>query len=365
MPGPVVAVALSGGIDSLAAGFLVRQQFKEVFGIHFTTGYEKNALDISLLETILGFKVHPVDLSRAFEAKVVDYFVRSYMSGKTPNPCLACNAHIKFGALFDCATGLGATVLATGHYARVMNGITPEVPDREEPGFEVSDRDMPGPQVFGTQNPWLERGADMKKDQSYFLSMVDPQILGKAIFPLGGMTKDEVRSFARAHKLTAVVPSESQDICFLPDKRHQSFIVDRTGSLPQPGPVLDSQGHRVGTHQGLYGFTVGQRKGINIPGPEPYYVKKIDLQTNTLHVCFKHEQAVKDMVVGQLVWNYPEYDKSVTVQIRYRHKAADATIKRQGNLLNVTFNTSQKAVTPGQAAVFYNQNRVIGAGIIQ
>jgi tRNA-specific 2-thiouridylase len=344
---PVLAVALSGGIDSLVAGFLVKQRFKKVFGVHFTTGYEKSRTDVSALASVFGFPVHTIDLSQEFGTRVVDYFVSTYMAGKTPNPCLVCNMQIKFKVLFEHAQALGANLLATGHYATVVNRYTP---GRKEMG-----------------KAWLERGADLNKDQSYFLSMLPPNVLDNVVFPLAGFTKNRVREFAGQHNLVPVVPNESQDICFLPDKNHGAFIINKTKTLPEPGPVVDSQGSILGSHQGLHKFTVGQRKGINIPGPAPYYVKKIDMNTNTLHVCFKSELAQKQMTVEQMVWHHPEKEniKNLTVQIRYGHKAAPACLEWDDNTHGtVTFDTPQNAITPGQAAVFYHDNRVLGAGLI-
>ena len=344
---PVVAVALSGGIDSLVAGFLVKQRFKKVFGIHFTTGYEKSLPDVSALASVFGFSVHTIDLSEEFKSRVVDYFVSTYMAGKTPNPCLVCNMQIKFKVLFDHAQRLGADLLATGHYATVVNRYTPE---RNETG-----------------QAWLERGADLHKDQSYFLSMLSPSVLAHVLFPLADFTKSRVREFAGQHNLVPIVPNESQDICFLPDKNHGTFIINQTKTHPKPGPVVDSQGTTIGSHQGLHTFTVGQRKGINIPGPAPYYVKRIDMNTNTLHVCFKAELAQKQMRVEQMVWQFPEKENitNLTVQIRYGHKAAPACLEWDDDTRGiVTFDTPQNAITPGQAAVFYQDNRVLGAGLI-
>ena len=343
---PVVAVALSGGIDSLVAGFLIKQRFRKVFGIHFTTGYEKGMPDVSALASVLGFPVHTIDLSREFETRVVDYFVSTYMAGKTPNPCLVCNMQIKFKVLFDHAQNMGADLLATGHYATVINRYTPNKQEIE--------------------HAWLERGGDLHKDQSYFLSMLSHKILDKLVFPLACLTKSQVREFAGQHNLVPVVPGESQDICFLPDKNHGAFIIAKTQIPPKPGPVVDSQGRIVGSHQGLHKFTVGQRKGINIPGPEPYYVKKIDMDTNTLHVCFKSDLAQKRMKVEQITWNYREKEniRNLAVQIRYGHKAAQARLDWDDTHAIVTFDTPQNAVTPGQAAVFYHGNRVLGAGLI-
>ena len=344
---PIVAVALSGGIDSLAAGFLIKERFKNVFGIHFTTGYEKGVPDVSALASVLGFPVHTIDLSKEFQTRVVDPFVSTYMAGRTPNPCLVCNMQIKFKALFDHARKLGADLMATGHYATVVNRYTS---DRKEIG-----------------QAWLERGVDLKKDQSYFLSMLSHEILDRLVFPLAGLTKTQVREFAGQHNLVPVVPGESQDICFLPDKNHEAFIKAQTGICPKPGPVVDSQGRIVGSHQGVYKFTIGQRKGINIPGPAPYYVKKIDINTNTLHVCFKSDLAQKQMKVEQMIWNYPEKKElgNLTVQIRYSHKAAPAGLDWDDTGGIVIFDSPQIAVTPGQAAVFYRGNRLLGAGLIQ
>jgi len=196
--------------------------------------------------------------------------------------------------------------------------------------------------------------------------MLSPRILEKLVFPLAGFTKQQVREFAGQHNLVPVVPNESQDICFLPDKNHWAFINAKTKRVPKAGPVVDSQGKTVGAHQGLHKFTVGQRKGIDIPGPAPYYVKKIDITTNTLHVCFKSDLSQKRMAVEQIVWNYPEKEnmENITVQIRYGHKAAPARLEWDGTGGIVTFETPQNAVTPGQAAVFYQANRVLGAGLI-
>jgi tRNA-specific 2-thiouridylase len=269
------------------------------------------------------------------------------MAGRTPNPCLVCNVQIKFKALFNHAQTLGADLMATGHYATVVNRYTPARKKIEQ--------------------AWLERATDLKKDQSYFLSMLSPEILDRLVFPLADFTKSRVREFAGQHNLVPLVPDESQDICFLPDKHHGEFIIAKTKSSPKPGPVVDSQGRIVGSHQGLHKFTIGQRKGINIPGPAPYYVKKINMNTNTLHVCFKSDLAQKRMTVEQMAWNYPEKEniRNLTVQIRYGHKAAPARLDWDETLGIVTFDAPQNAVTPGQAAVFYQGNRVLGAAFIQ
>ncbi|MCG8635205.1 MAG: tRNA 2-thiouridine(34) synthase MnmA [Desulfobacterales bacterium] len=347
MGSPVVAIALSGGVDSLVSGFLIKQAYKEVFGIHFTTGYETRPVDTKALETQLGFPVHTMDMSQIFEQEVVDYFISTYMAGKTPNPCLICNEKIKFGALLSHAVKLGADALATGHYATIVNRFSrPDLP----PGAA-----------------WLEKGADPKKDQSYFLSRLRSDQLDRLIFPLATTTKTKVKEIARKHGLVPSVPSESQDICFIHETSFAGFINRKKGLDPSPGNIVDADGKIVGTHKGLHTFTVGQRRGINVPAPEPYYVRRINMADNTLEVCFKKDLGRSEMDVDDIIWNYSDKTKilNLTTKIRYAHQGADSTLTRKGTKGHVHFNTPQNAITPGQGAVFYMGNRVLGAGIIQ
>ncbi len=345
-PDPVVAVALSGGIDSLVAGYLVKRRFKNVFGVHFTTGYETRPLDTGILEDTLGFDVLKIDLSQIFEDKIVRYFIDTYLEGRTPNPCIMCNRHIKFGALLDHALNLGADCLATGHYARINNLIS--CPDRK------------------TARPFLEKGKDRLKDQSYFLCLLSCDQLEKIILPLGNMTKDQVKKTAASSGLEPVHSKESQDICFVPGRNFSQFIIENHGVRPGPGPVIDMQGRIIGRHCGLHQFTVGQRRGINCPGPEPYYVKSIDMQNNALRVCFKKDLFSETLNLETLNWNFTPLDvvKDVTTKIRYGHKGALSTVFPDNDRARVRFHEPQSAVTPGQAAAFYKDSRLIGGGII-
>jgi len=347
MESPSVAVALSGGIDSLISGFLVKQTHKKVFGIHFTTGYETSPVNTKILEEQLGFQVYTLDISQTFEKEVVDYFISTYRIGKTPNPCLICNWKIKFGTLLDQARELGADALATGHYARVINS------------YSFPEKDIPF--------PWLEKGKDPKKDQSYFLSLLSSDRLEKLIFPLAELSKDQVRELARKNGLAPSVPSESQDICFIREKSFADFIIRKTKIQPAPGKVVDITGKEVGSHKGLHTFTIGQRRGIDIPASAPYYVRSINMAENILEVCFKNDLAQDRMNVEQIRWNYPETENisTLTTKIRYSHKGAPSQLIRKGSKGEVIFETPQNAVTPGQAAVFYKDSRVVGAGIIQ
>ncbi len=347
MPEPVIGVAVSGGVDSLVSAFLLKQQYKQVFGLHFTTGHELHKPDIQRLKDQLNMDIVTLDLSAPFEKEVIDYFISTYVRGKTPNPCMVCNRKIKFGVLMDHALKLGADYLATGHYAAVVNDLTD--PDGTRP------------------LPRLEKAADLKKDQSYFLARLSLEQLSRALCPLAGFTKDQVKRLAAGHGLTPVTGKESQDICFIHDRNLTDFFTGKMGLTSRPGPIIDGHGRRVGSHAGVHAFTVGQRKGLNCPASEPYYVRRIDPESHTLHVCFKKDLARQQMTVAQMVWHddRPEPVREVAVKIRYRHKETGATLTRQGTTGRVMFHQPQYAVTPGQTAVFYSGSRVLGSGIIQ
>lgn len=344
---PVIAVALSGGIDSLVSGYLLKQQYKNVFGLHFTTGYEKHVTDVRLLEKQLQFPVTRIDLSQLFEKKVIRYFVGTYLEGKTPNPCMICNKTIKFGALLDHAKAMGADILATGHYAYIHNAIT-------RPGSHCED-------------VYLCKGEDPLKDQSYFLALLAREQLEHILFPLAKMNKNQVRQFAKEHHIEPLYPSESQDICFIHDNSFPRFILDKIKTTPEHGDIIDNTGKVVGRHKGLHRYTIGQRRGLNCPASEPYYVKKIDVTTNQLEVCFKKDLQQQEFFVADINWNYSDTEtiNPITAKIRYSHKGALADLMIKGSQGKVTFKQPQNAVTPGQAAVFYKDSRVLGAGIIQ
>lgn len=346
MKNSVVAVALSGGVDSLVSGFLLKQRCKHIFGLHFTTGYEKEPVDIISLEKQLGFPVTSVDFSQIFEKKVVHYFTQTYLSGKTPNPCVICNKEIKFGRLLDHALGMGADFLATGHYATIVNPVS--FPDKK------------------INRCYLEKGKDPLKDQSYFLSMLPSHRLEKIIFPLAGMTKKEVKRFAASKQIAPTQTAESQDICFI-HENFPDFISKKQGRLPQQGDIINMDGNIVGRHNGLEQFTIGQRRGINCPASEPYYVKKIDVKNNRLQVCFKKDLSGKHLSIAQINWNYTHQHSfpDIITKIRYAHKGAPSTLTLNDNRGEVVFNEPQNAITPGQTAVFYKNDRVLGAGIIQ
>lgn len=336
-----IAIAMSGGIDSLVAAHLLKKQGADLVGIHFKTGYEPCGTDFTSIEERLGITIHTVDLSKAFENRVVDYFVQTYARGKTPNPCLFCNKAIKFGALMDAAEKLGADRIATGHYVRTQ---------RDENGATA-----------------LVKGRDPDKDQSYFLAMLSQQQLQQAVFPLGDLTKTMVRQIAGENDLVPMEKSESQDICFIKEQSFSEFIAEKLKLDPRPGNIVLPDNRVIGKHRGLHCYTIGQRRGLNCPGPEPYYVKTIDLATNTLVVGVKAELYTTDVVLSDLNWIAAPFTSQgkVITKIRYSHRGASAELKIINNLTTLTFDEPQFAVTPGQVAVFYQEERVLGAGIIQ
>lgn len=345
-----VAIALSGGVDSMIAAYLLKKEKYNLLGLHFLTGFENQASatkksdpnEIDRIGDQLGISVHVVDLSRDFNAMVVNYFTRSYLRGKTPNPCLKCNPAIKFGLLMDRARQLGASHLATGHYARILGG-----PDNRMR---------------------LLKGKDTRKDQSYFLAFLNQTQLAGSIFPLGGMTKDQVKKMAKEQNLTPLNTNESQDICFIKDGNYTDFLANQPGFQPRPGKIVDSSGNFIGTHQGLHQYTIGQRRGINCPSSEPYYVNRIDSKNNRLIVGNRSDLLSPECTVRSVHWIRvkPELPVQVRVRVRYRHQAVAAELLDKGReRVQVRFKDPEPALTPGQGAVFYRGDEVLGAGWIE
>jgi len=346
----VIAVAISGGVDSLVAGYILKNQYKDIFGIHFTTGYEKESIDLSLIEKQLGFPVTTIDFSKEFEKKIIQYFIHTYLQGKTPNPCIICNKEIKFGQLLKHVQNMGADYLATGHYATVVN------------------------QISSGGDCYLEKGEDLAKDQSYFLSMLSNAQLEKIIFPLSKMSKKSVKQLAELKSLKPIHKKESQDICFIHDNDFAKFILKKENITPKPGNIKDVDNKIVGHHEGVHKFTIGQRRGINCPAKEPYYVQNIDIKKNILKVCFKKDLFKQNLTVSDIIWNGSKNSelsekkmvfRDIITKIRYSHKGGLSTLSLNKTRGKVIFDEPQNAITPGQAAVFYKGTRVLGAGIIQ
>ena len=341
-----IAIAVSGGIDSLVAGHLLKQQGFDLFGVHFLTGFERAednpAATAAFIGRQLGISVAVVDLSTSFRQKVVDYFTAAYRDGRTPNPCLVCNPSIKFGALLEAVRERGATGLATGHYARV-------------------EKDL--------QNRYrLLKGVDPTKDQSYFLSRMTQDQLSQVHFPLGTWTKSAIKALAAEAGLRPIHRQESQDVCFIGDAAgYADFLTREMGIASREGEIVDRSGRQLGTHQGLHRYTIGQRRGINCPAGQPYYVLQIDAERNRLVVGFKDEQYVNACRVVDVNWisDPPDVPMAVETRIRYRHHAAASTVYAIGSqAAEVRFEKPQAAVAPGQGAVFYRGDVVVGGGWI-
>ena len=343
---PMMAVALSGGIDSLIAAKLLIQQGHPVVGIHFVTGYESpdNPAPQQLalqLSSRLGIDVYLMDAILPFQETVVDYFVRTYLSGLTPNPCMVCNPLIKFGTVLDYARSLGASFLATGHYAQITSASG------------------------GTLH--LLKGIDPMKDQSYFLSRMTQNQLAYASFPLGGMTKSRVIQLGHDLELQPVHHGESQDICFIKGRSYGEFLANQGGFVSPPGPVVTVAGKIIGEHPGLHLFTIGQRRGINCPAGQPYYVVRLDRKANTLVVGFKSDLPASSCGVSDINWiaGPPEFPARIYVRVRYRSQAVCSTLFPTTDGVTVVFDVPQPSVTPGQGAVFYREDdEVIGGGWI-
>ncbi len=369
-----VVVAMSGGVDSSVAALILQEQGYEVIGVSMQlwdygeaeengkvdTGGSCCSLDdltdARRVADKLGIPFYILNMEKAFSREVVDYFVESYLSGETPNPCTKCNQILKFDLLLRKARELGVNLLATGHYARVVK--------KPEEGSGGAYR--------------LFKGVDPAKDQSYFLFTMNQDELGSVIFPLGAMTKEEVRAYAREHDVRTAEKEESQEICFIPDDDYGGFIAERTpavngansgGDLGKPGDIVDKDGKKLGSHRGLFRYTIGQRKGLNIGGAGgPYYVTGIEISANLLVVGPREELYSSGLVAREVNWvtTAPSPDETVTAKTRYRHEGSKCVvIEAPDKCVEVRFTKPEKAVTPGQAVVFYRGDEVLGGGWIR
>jgi tRNA-specific 2-thiouridylase len=383
-PAPRTAIAISGGIDSLVAACLLKESGHDLIGVHFTTGYERESFaeiraQIREIGNQLGIKTEVADCRSEFKSKVADYFIRTYLNGQTPNPCLVCNPCIKFGTLLDIARrDFGASRLATGHYARVIpnagrlvetHGSASLQQDRCRVGMSSYKKKCP-PEEDSHITRWrLLKGVDAKKDQSYFLAFLSQEQLASACFPLGELTKSQVREIAASKGLVPIVKAESQDVCFIRGTDYGEFLIRECGIKPEPGAIEDVNGKILGEHRGLHLFTVGQRRGINCPAAEPYYVVRTDRKNNRLIVGLKQDLLVSECRVSGINWiaQEPASPVNVFVRVRYRHTAVSCTLfpAEPPQTALVRFDSPQSAVTPGQGAVFYDGDEVLGGGWIE
>ena len=346
-----VFLGMSGGVDSSAAAVLLQAQGYAVSGLHLSLlsglplpadRLPDDGSDARAVASLLGLPFYDMDLSPEFRATVIDYFIREYEAGRTPNPCVFCNRRIKFGAMWDAARKLGADYLATGHYAKI----------RQDPA---------------TGRHLLCRGADRSKDQSYFLCRLTQEQLSRTLFPLGNLEKSAVRALAEAHGLINAQKRDSQDICFVPDGDYARFMEDFTGKHYPAGDFLDVGGKKVGTHSGAVRYTIGQRKGLGLAMGAPVYVCAKDMQANTVTVG--PEDALFDRVVyaDEVNWiAFPELTGPlrVTARTRYHQVEQAATVYPAECGFRLEFDQPQRAPTPGQAVVLYQGDTVLGGGTI-
>ena len=353
-----IVVAMSGGVDSSVAAALLRDQGYDVIGVTMqlwgkdvcvSSGTRlccsvRDALDAKAVAKRLGIAHEVLELAETFRTHVIDYFTSSYRQGLTPNPCIACNDHIKFGALLTHADTLGAELIATGHYARVS--YDPR-----------------------THRYVLRRPLDAGKDQTYVLFNLAQAQLARARFPLGELTKPHVRSVARALGLETADKPDSQDICFVRDRDKNGFLRKELRAAEEPGAITDVEGKVLGTHRGLLGYTIGQREGLGVATGTPLYVVAMDQPRNRLVVGSREDLLKRTLVAERMNWvsmTPPTEPFRALAKIRSRHDAAMAQVTpcpEQG-LAKVQFDEPQSALTPGQAVVLYHGEVVLGGGWI-
>ena len=350
-----VVVALSGGVDSAVAAALLVEQGYEVIGAMLRQWVEcgpdgppgtacctpEAVARARRVAGRLNIPFYLIDAQAPFKAQVVDYVIAEYEAGRTPNPCVPCNRTVRFGLLLDRARALGAEFLSTGHYARVST-------------------------VAGRVH--LLRGRDPHKDQSYFLHALDQGQLAHVLFPLGELTKEEVRAIARQQGLPVADQPESQDMCFLADGDYRRFLARQAPHLFRPGPIRDTSGRVLGQHQGLPAYTIGQRKGLGIAAAEPLYVLAIEPAENALIVGSAQELGRDECMVEDMHYiggETPAVAFRAAAQIRYRARPAPVTVNPlQHRTAQVRFVSPQRGITPGQFLVLYDGEVVLGGGVI-
>jgi tRNA-specific 2-thiouridylase len=354
-----IVVAMSGGVDSSVAAAMLSEQGHDVVGLSMQL-YDQSEgqtsfgsccslddlYDARRVAASLGIPHYILNFEREFDDQVVSNFVAEYAAGRTPIPCARCNSDLKFATLADRAAGLGAEAVATGHYARVERDAT-------------------------TGRYLLRRGIDHAKDQSYFLFSLTQAQLARAVFPVGGVSKDTVRDYARRYKLSVAEKPDSQEICFVPDDDYAAFVSKRAPAVLAQGSIVDQQGQKVGTHEGIHRFTVGQRKGLGLSTSgdgSARYVLELRPASGEVVVGPKASLERTTLTASGVNWValQPAAPMRVAAQIRHRHRPAPAVVIPidDGSRAALTFDEPQVAVTPGQAVVFYDGDVVVGGGWI-
>ena len=350
-----IVVAMSGGVDSSVAAALLAAEGHDVVGLSMQL-YDQSGTqafgsccslddlhDARRVAAAIGIPHYILNFERQFQQTVVANFVGEYVSGRTPLPCAHCNSDLKFSTLLERSQGLGADVVATGHYARVERGAT---------------------------GAWqLRRGLDPGKDQSYFLFSLTQEQLARAAFPVGALTKPQVREHARALGLRVADKPDSQEICFIPDGDYAAFVERQVPAAVKAGVVADESGRTLGTHQGVHRFTIGQRKGLGVSSSAPLYVLRIEAESGQVTVGPREALEQRTLTASAVTWTgaeVPHEWRAVRAQIRHRHRAAAGRVRALPDG-RAAFESDEplSAVTPGQAAVFYDDDLVVGGGWIE
>jgi tRNA-specific 2-thiouridylase len=352
--GKLVVVAMSGGVDSSAAAAILKREGFEVIGVTMRLWTEGNGdsptphrrccsleevEDARRVCQVLGIPFYVLNFEAQFRTYVVDYFCREYLRGRTPNPCLACNKWIKFDFLLNRALTLGANYLATGHYARI----------EQRGGSYV-----------------LLKGIDYAKDQSYVLYTLGQKELEHLLLPMGSYSKGEARRIAQESGLPVWDKAESQEICFITNGDYHDFLSER--SLTRPGDIVDADGRVLGRHSGIGFYTVGQRRGLGLVAHRPLYVLSIDPDSNRVVVGSNENLERREVIADEVSYisgEPPQAPINVTAKIRYKSPEAKAVLYPQGRQARLVFEEPQRAITPGQAVVFYREDEVLGGGIIE
>lgn len=351
-----VIVGLSGGVDSAVAALLLKQNGYDVTGVTLKllpekylnptfkaeNNPDKDIADAKIVANKIGIKHIVADFTELFEKKVIENFAKEYLDGRTPNPCVVCNKFLKFGAMFEYAMAHGFDYIATGHYAII--------------------------EFCKTKNRWLLKRANCLKDQSYMLYNLSQQHLAHTLFPLGNLEKSQTRKIAADFGLSIAQKRDSQEICFVKNESYVDFIKKHFNFASQKGNFVDANGNILGQHNGILNYTVGQRKGLGISFGKPMYVVKINAATNEVILGTEDELFLSELTVSN--YNFIPFDQldkeiEVTAKIRYQASPEQAIISPVSTQkIKVVFKNSQRSITPGQSIVFYDEDTIVGGGII-
>lgn len=352
-----VVVGMSGGVDSSVAAYLLKEQGYDVIGVTMQIWQDEDVCtmekeggccgfsaveDARRVADVLGIPYYVMNFKENFQKNVIDYFVKEYQAGRTPNPCIACNRYVKWESLLQRSLAIGADYIATGHYARICH--------------------------LSNGRYAIQNSVTAKKDQTYALYNLTQDQLAHTLMPVGAYEKSQVRKMAENAGLPVAHKADSMEICFVPDGDYASFIERETGQDAKPGNFVDTQGKVIGRHRGIIHYTVGQRKGLNLAMGYPVFVVEIKPQTNEVVIGRLEENLNHTVYIHQVNFmTQPFFDEEKTYlgKIRYNHRGADCTVKRIGeDLFACTFTEEQRAVTPGQALVLYEDGMVAGGGTI-